>query len=164
VSVWIVNASPVIALAKVRQLQLLDALGGEVWLPEAVAIELVAGPEGDPARMAVVANWGRRCSPSAIPDTVVEWGLGAGETAVLAVAMERQPATAVLDDGMARSAARALGIPLIGTLGVVVRARRVGIIPSAGTVMRDLKDVGLRLDDTLVGAVLERIGERWIRT
>ncbi|HYW83217.1 MAG TPA: DUF3368 domain-containing protein, partial [Spirochaetia bacterium] len=61
----------------------------------------------------------------------MEWGLGPGETAVLGVALERAHCTAVLDDASARACARAFDIPLIGTLGVVLRARQRGVIPSA---------------------------------
>lgn len=160
-SIWVVNASPVITLAKIGQLRLLDALGGTVLLPNAVADELLAGPTHDPARIAVAARWGQRCSPTHVPDNVLEWGLGAGETAVLAVAIERQPAVAILDDGSARAAARALGVGLIGTLGVVVRAKLSGVIPSAAQVMAHLKDAGLHLDESIVSAALDRIGERW---
>ena len=94
------------------------------------------------------------------PD-LLEWGLGTGETAVLAIAMERSPATAVLDDAAARTCAKALGIEVIGTLGVVLRAKRNAIISSAADVLKALQVAGLRLDDNMVRFVLEGIGETW---
>ncbi len=39
----VVNASPLIVLAKIGRLQLLDALGSEVIVPEAVAAEILRG-------------------------------------------------------------------------------------------------------------------------
>ena len=46
--IWVVNASPIIALAKVEQLQLLTQLANEILIPEAVIREVLAGPESDP--------------------------------------------------------------------------------------------------------------------
>ena len=120
---WVVNASPVIALAKVGHLDLLDADAPCIVLPQSVADEIRHGPDGDPARQALDNGWGGNPVTAAPDPLVVEWGLGAGETAVLSIA-RRKNALAVIDDGAARSAARAIGIASIGTLGIVLRARR----------------------------------------
>ena len=158
---WVINASPMITLAKVGQLQLLEGADRAVAIPEAVAAEIVAGPVGDAARMAIERGFGGAAIPVA-PDTdVLEWGLGPGESAVLSLARQRR-ARAVVDDGEARAAAAVLGIPVIGTLGVVVLARAEGKIPSATSVLHALRDAGLHLDDELVRRVLaETVGETW---
>ena len=115
--VWVVDASPVIVLAKAGRLDLLQQLPRELLLTDAVAAELLAGPISDAARKAVEQGWGIRVVTDTIPQELIDWGLGPGETAVLAVALERSPCTVVLDDAAARSCAKALGMPLIGTLG-----------------------------------------------
>ena len=92
---WVVNASPVITLAKAGHLALLTALATEVLLPEAVVAEVLAGPVTDPARQAVEEGWGTRVAVPQVPVSVLEWGLGAGETAVLAVALARGNCTAI---------------------------------------------------------------------
>ncbi len=56
--------------------------------------------------------------------TVQMWDLGAGETAVLIYALLHEGWRAVVDEGVARRCAYALGIPLIGTLGIILRARQ----------------------------------------
>jgi len=155
---WVVNASPVIVLSKIGQLSLLDALG-EVLLPDAVAAEILAGETADSARVAVAGKWARRCTPAQVPQGVLEWGLGAGESAVLAVCLEHDTATAVLDDAAARAAARVLGIDAIGTLGVLVRAKQAGFVPQIAPVIDDLRGAGLYLGDALVREVLVRNGE-----
>lgn len=130
--VWVANASPVIVLAKVGYLELLRKLPEELLLPEAVVTEILAGPSSDPARQALENGWGLRASPKAIPSKLLEWGLGAGETAVLALTLEHSPCTAVLDDAAARLCAKASKIPVLGTLGVVLRAKKTGPDPSRG--------------------------------
>ena len=159
--VWVVNASPVIALAKADRLHLLPDSCKEMLVPEAVIAEILAGPRADPARQALERGFGLAVTPQSIEPGLLEWGLGAGETAVLAVAMERKPATAVLDDAAARTCARALGVGVIGTLGVVLRAKRRAVIPSAKEVLKSLRLAGLHLDDAVVRAALEGVGEAW---
>jgi predicted nucleic acid-binding protein len=159
--VWVVNASPVIVLAKVDHLALLKELADELVLPDAVIAEVLAGPESDPARKALEGGWGVRQAPSAIPSEMLEWGLGPGETAVLALARERTPSTAILDDAAARACAKAFGVPLLGTLGVVLRAKKRGLVPQAADVLRAIRAAGLHLDDRTIRLALGRIGETW---
>jgi hypothetical protein len=84
--IWVVNASPMIALGRVGHLDLLSGLSDDILLPLPVVEELLAGPEGDQARRAVEAGWGRRVPAETISPRVLEWSLGAGEGAVLTVA------------------------------------------------------------------------------
>lgn len=158
-NVWVVNASPIITLTKIGQLRLLDALGGTLLLPEAVVAEVLAGKDDDPAREVVARGWGKRCTPTSMPTSVLEWGLGSGESAVLATCLERRPATAVIDDRAARTAARALGVPVMGALGVVLRCKRRGVLSHAGPVIADLRKAGLHIDDAVIRDVLRRSGE-----
>ena len=128
-------------------------------VPEAVVTEILAGPPSDPARLAVEGGWGAAIAVNHIAPELLEWGLGAGETAVLALAMEREPATVVLDDAAARTCARAMGIEVIGTLGVVLRARKKAIIPSAADILNALRAAGLWLDDNTIRSALKAVGE-----
>lgn len=61
--------------------------------------------------------------------------LGPGESEVLALALERPGATVILDDGTGRRCARLLGIPLMGTLGVLVAAKRRGWVRTLAPVL-----------------------------
>jgi predicted nucleic acid-binding protein len=161
-SVWVVNASPLISLARIGRLDLLEAPALVLNVPEAVVKEVFAGPPSDPARQALERGFGGLPTGTPIDLRVVEWGLGAGETAVLSHAL-LTGATAVLDDGRARAAARVLGVTVIGTLGVVINARRTQRIDSASTVLRALRDAGMRLDDATIAAALVRsVGEEWL--
>lgn len=155
---WVADASPLILLAKVEQIGL---LGPSILVPRAVLDEVLAGPPEDPARALALAGAFDSCPSVSVPDPIREWGLGAGESEVLALALQRAT-TAVLDDAQGRRCARALGVPAIGTLGLVVRAARAGQVPRAAPVLRDLRAAGLWLDDGLVTDVLRRaLGEDW---
>jgi len=101
---------PLIALAHAGALELLEELPGQLVVPEAVADEILAGPD-DPARRALASGWGPR-RKTTVPEKVSEWGPGKGESAVLALAVERD-ATAALDDPSARRCAKALGVSVL---------------------------------------------------
>lgn len=161
--VLVVNASPVIALARIGRIELLEKLASAVVVPESVVSELVAGHPDDPARRAIESGWGERASAERIPPEITEWSLGAGESEVLAVALSRPNCVAVLDDARGRSCAKALGVPVVGTLGLILKSKRVGHIASAAELLRALRDAGSYFDDALVSAALTVVGESWDR-
>jgi predicted nucleic acid-binding protein len=55
---------------------------------------------------------------------------------------------------------KALGVPCIGTIGLIVRAKQDGVIDSARKVIQDLQKSGLFVDPNLIAAILKSIGER----
>lgn len=159
--VWVINASPIITLAKAGYLNLLERQNERAVVPAEVVEEVLAGPAADPARLAIEAGWGERIAPAVVPPNILEWGLGRGESAVLALAA-RDHATAVLDDAQARRCARVLGVRLVGTLGVVIRAKQEWRIASAAHVLRLLVAAGLRVDNDVILRVLKDIvDEAW---
>lgn len=159
--VWVVDASPVITLAKAGCLDLLEQLSTDLLIPLPVRDEILEGPPSDPARKALRSGWGQVVASGSMPEAVLEWGLGAGESSVLALTLAEPGRTAILDDAAARACARTLGARHIGTLAVVLRAKQARLIESAANVMVMLREAGLRLDEGTLRTALERIGERW---
>jgi len=116
---------------------------------------------------AVVAEFGRR--PEWLHDVAVgrpsevlllrALPFGAGEAEALAVALEHPGSTVLLDEKRARRFAAERGIAVIGTAGVVIRAKQRGLIPSVRPVLNDLLSTGFRLSDSLYAGVLRRAGE-----
>lgn len=158
---WVINASPLITLGKVGRLDLLSEPQRRLVIPQAVVDEILAGPPTDPARLSLESGFGDAALPASIDHDVAQWGLGRGESAVLVLG-RKLGATVVIDDRDARRAASVLGLSYIGTLGVVLQARRTGRIESAKDVLRALVGQGLRLDDRLVASTLrEAFGEIW---
>ncbi len=158
--VLVANASPIIALARVDRLDLLTQVCDRLLVPGSVVDELMAGHESDPARQAISRGFGERVDPHSIPPELLEWGLGPGETCVIALARE-QACTAVLDDAAARGCAKAFGVSLIGTLGVVLRAKKQGLVSEAAEVFRALRATGLYLDERTIRLALGHVGESW---
>lgn len=159
---WVVNASPLILLAKIGHHSLLGQLADALIVPQAVVDEINAGPHDDAARQ-FLANSPLPVVQVVSDPHVLAWDLGAGETAVLSYASTHPGWRVVIDDGAARRCALAFGIPLIGTLGVILRARKANLIPSAAAPLKSLLDHGYRLDDIVIrNVLLQTVGEDWV--
>ena len=158
---WITDASPLIVLAKVGRADLLFEIPGKLLIPNAVAEEILGGGPEDPARRLIEFGFAERRHAAGIPRRLWEWGLGRGETEVLALALGESSSRAVIDDAAARKCAAALGVPIIGTLGIVARAKRLGRIESAVSVFRALLDQDFRIDPMTLRLVAEDLGETW---
>jgi predicted nucleic acid-binding protein len=160
IEMCVVNASPLIFLSRAGHLELLRASAEHVRVPQPVAVELRARGAND-----VTANelnsrrWLEITEPPPIPPGIMQWGLGSGESAVLAECLRLPGSYAVIDDLAARKCAAALGIPVIGTLGIVLRARKQDVIPAARPVMEDLLRGGMFLSKPLLDRALALVGE-----
>jgi predicted nucleic acid-binding protein len=155
-----VNASPLIYLTHVGLLEVLNEPGVPVVIPDRVAAEIGAHGATDPAVIAVAAaHWIQVAPDPVIPQPVADWGLDAGESAVLALALEQPGSQAVLDDLAARHCAAALGIATQGTLGLMVVAKQLGLIPEVRPLIQTVKQAGFYVSDKLAERVLRAAGE-----
>lgn len=143
-------ASPLIALYRANLHMLLPQIFPEILVPEAVWAEVVNGTYDDPAAKGLpAATWARK---TAVPNRseVQAWNLGAGETALLSLAFADKRLKVVLDDRAARRCANVFGISTMGTAGVVVIAKRRGLIPSVEQALRQLQTAGLWMSEALI--------------
>lgn len=85
--------------------------------------------------------------------------LGPGETQVLMLALESSDTFVVLDDALARQLAEALGLRLTGTLGLLLDAKRAGLLPAVGPLLDRLQALRFRLAPHTRAAVLRLAGE-----
>lgn len=156
----VVNASPLIYLSKGGYLELLREVARNVIVPEAVASEIQARGEGDATTRALEgAEWITIEASQEIPPKIWKWGLGRGESAVLALAMRMRDAVAVIDDLAARRCASSLNIPVRGTVGIVLYVKKCGRLSKARPVLEDLIQKGMYLSKGVVDEALERVGE-----
>ena len=157
---WVVNASPVILLGKAGIIHLLPALCDELVVPAGVSGEVSHGILADAGR-AWLAEAGRaflRPVPLLHP-ALAGWGGGAGEAEVISWALQHPGFTAILDDRAARSLAVKHGVPVIGSLRVIVRAKERGLIPSARPVLEKLRGAGAYVSDALIDRAIQLAGE-----
>lgn len=155
----VINASPLITLFRSGQADLLPRLFTRIVVPEAVWQEVTVDEQEDrAARELGQQSWPIRENVPSSP-RVAAWNLGAGETAVLSHALAHPPLRAVIDDMDARRCAQTLGIPMLGTGGLLVLAKRRGLLASVSEGIAKLRQSGLWLSDDIVRILKDQAGE-----
>ena len=134
---------------------------GRIVVPESVAAEVKAGSPDDPARRWLEAPQATALIVRDVTPTsdLLAWDLGAGEIAVIAMAMANPGYEAVLDDAAARRCAMVFGIPLRGSLSFVALAKKRGLIPACRPVFDKMLAAGLYVSLALVEQVALAAGE-----
>lgn len=156
----VVNASPLIYLAHADLIEILLVEGSVVHVPLPVSEEIGRrGPRDPTARMIEQTPWIQEVEPGEPSPRVSAWDLGPGETSVLSWALGHPGCVAILDDLAARRCAEALRVPLIGTLGLVLKAKRKGRIGAARPILLRLREAGMYLSDRILSSALEKVGE-----
>ncbi len=156
----VVNASPLIFLAGAGLTELVQLAGTPVLIPTAVVEEIERFGPTDPTAVAVKRlSWLVTVDAGPAPAAIERWDLGEGETSVLTWAYAHPGTTAILDDLAARRCANSLGLPIRGTLGLVLTAKRRRMIPQARPVLEKLRASGMYLSDSVINLALRTIGE-----
>lgn len=160
----IADTSVLIAFSAIRGLELLRNAFSEIVVPGAVFQEIVTDGEGwvqaaDIQREFVRATWisvkevlnAGRVEPYRL-------GLGAGESEVIALALETN-LPALIDDRRARDTARREGIKVIGTLGILGQNKRRGHIIAAEPLIRAMQNDGIYFGVRLIRHFLQDLDE-----
>ncbi len=158
----IINASPLIFLSRSHHLDLLQAFANEVWVPEPVATEILHRGQHDiTARSIQQTAWLviKPFTTATIPTIITKWHLGDGESSVLALATEHLGIEAIIDDLAGRKCAASLNIPVRGTLGIVLIAKKRGLVTKARPIIEEMMSTGLYLSRKVVDEALRRVGE-----
>ncbi|MGO9313313.1 MAG: DUF3368 domain-containing protein [Syntrophobacteraceae bacterium] len=158
---WVVNASPLITLAKIGQVSLLHELCEEIVIPAGVNEEINRTPdENDPARMWMRSRGRDFVRPAGqVPPAISAWDLGLGESEVLAWANEHLGWEAILDDKAARDCAASLGIKARGTIGVILLAKKEKKTTNATLLLDQIRLAGFRIDPRLMQEAKRLAGE-----
>ncbi|WP_295426671.1 DUF3368 domain-containing protein, partial [uncultured Thiodictyon sp.] len=156
----ICNTSPLQYLHQIGQLDLLPRLVGRVIVPTTVAEELSDGRRlGCDLPVPEDLAWIDLRPPPHVRLLRLVAALGPGETGVLALALDCRDPVVILDDALARRHASLLGLRLTGTLGILLDAKRAGLIASVTPLIDELQRRGFRLSHPTRCAVLRAAGE-----
>ena len=140
------DASPLIALERIGRLDLIREVFGVVVVPPAVVREL--GPTTAPAWVV------ERALTKLIDARVRAARLDPGESEVIALALELGGRRVVLDDQPARRLARDLGLPVIGTEGVLLTAKLLALLTDVRPHLEALVAGGFHVGPELFGRAL----------
>lgn len=146
------DSSALIALAGIQQRGLLKSLFAGITVPPAVAREV--------APSVALPEWVIIERPQQPVGTrILEHSLGLGESETISLALEKGADFVVLDDKPARRLAAAIGLAVIGTVGVLMRAEEKGLVQAVRPHLDALRARSFRISSFLYDIVLTESGE-----
>ncbi len=151
------NTTPLFAFAALGRFDLLEKVHGRIVVVETVVRECEVG------------------GPIIVPDLrLLPWililpaphradirfqKLDAGERDTLSIAMEQGASKVLIDERLGRNLAEAHGLSVVGTLGTLLKARQLGLIPTFLPMVRTLQSAGFRYHAPLVTLLAAVVGE-----
>ncbi|MEM7585318.1 MAG: DUF3368 domain-containing protein [Acidobacteriota bacterium] len=148
----VADASALIALHQIDHLDLLEQLFQRIVIPPAVTREIAPS-------VSLPAWIDQRGLSQPIGAQILAASLGAGESESISLALETDAKWVILDDRPARRLAQALRIPTVGTLGILVAAKRRGLISAVRPCLEALLRHDFRMAPMLYDRVLKDVGE-----
>jgi predicted nucleic acid-binding protein len=153
----IINTGPLVALTRMEALDVAGRLPFTFACPQEVRDELDEGvlaghPRIEPSWLQV-----RRLRDPLSP--VVLSTLDRGEAAVIQLALENQISLVCIDEWKGRRAALASGLKVTGVLGLLAKAKRLGLVPALRPLIDRAVARGVRYHPFLIEQILKAVGE-----
>jgi hypothetical protein len=141
-------------------LDIVSELVQRVIVPPAVVAELDAGRRlGVDLPDLPALRWLEVRAPKAPSGLPTVKGLGQGEAEVLMLGLSAPGTVLIIDDALARTVARSLELPFTGTLGLLLDAKRAGLVPAVSPLLDRLHALRFRLAPSTRTAVLRMAQE-----
>ncbi len=156
------DASPLIALSLIHQLDLIRSLYKHVLVPLAVWHEVVTSGSNRPGAAAIAtADWvEQRHVANRQLVLALLLDLDPGEAEAIALATEVDADLLIMDERLGRRTARHFGLNVIGVIGVLIEAKQQGLLANIKAQMDQLRNIaGFRISDELYRRVLADQGE-----
>jgi len=156
----VINTSPWISLSLCGRIDLLKDIYDEILMPLAVKKEITAGGK---SRIGVqelkAATW---LQIEEIRDPVkvlLLHELDRGEAEVIILAQEQIADEVIIDEKVARMQAMVLGLKVVGTLGLLLRAKKRGLIYEIRPLIDKILEGGIHIHEDIVHSILREAGE-----
>jgi predicted nucleic acid-binding protein len=157
----IINNSPLVFLWILNLLPLLRELYTDVWIPEDVQEEFLRTETMARRSSLDNAPWIRTVSLADPQSASVYGRLDQGEASVLALAKEHDAHLVIIDEKKAREEAKRIGLPVRGTVGVLLEAKKKGLIDAIKPLLETLHDNGMYLEQSFIDDVLQLAEETY---
>ncbi len=157
----VVNTGPLVALARIDAIDLIGQLPIHFVCPDEVYVELRVGESH--GHIPAIPPWLHSQSVKTPISPVAIATLDAGEAAVIQLALEQNIGWVCIDEWKGRRAALSVGLNVIGTLGLIGKAKKHGLIPEMRPLFLKALDAGVYYDVGLLNQVLCAVNEPLIQ-
>ncbi len=152
------NSTPLIAFARIGELELLQQIVRYVLIPEAVWKEVTEAGNRAGAKEIRNASWVQVRTVRAVPPEIPPL-LDRGEAEVIALAEEIAADELLLDERAARAVATVRGLKIIGSVGLLARAKQQGIVTTVRPFLERMQIRGIRYSRRFVEEFLRQLGK-----
>ena len=157
----VVNSSPIIALCSIGKLGLLKDLYGIIMIPQAVFSEVCTKSDSVAKNdLEMSLDWINVVPiKSEMTKAFYKSQLHDGEVEVMILGKEMNAGLIIIDDKNAKKHAKYLGFNVAGTLGVLVAAKKAGLIPLVKPLIDKMVKEKIYLSDRVIELCLKQVGE-----
>ena len=144
----IADASPLIALIEIGELELLQKLYQNVSVTDIVRDEVHADL---PSWITICTEYDQK------QFQILQLELDPGEASAIALAFEKPGCRIIMDENKGRSVAKRLGLKVTGTIGVLIKAKEKGLIGAGKDILAKLEKHGFWLSERLKKQLIARL-------
>lgn len=159
--ILVLDASPLITLARIGSLDFLRRLADQVVVPEAVYMESVGRASGRPGSAEISqAGWIVRRPVQNQADVLrLRTRIGWGEAEAIVLAGEIRADAVVLDDATARQIAEQEGCRVVGLLGLLIEGKQRDLLVAVKPLLDAMRHSGFFIGDELYTTILHQAAE-----
>ncbi len=154
--ILVADSSALIALSIIDKLEILDTLYGQVIIPKSVYQEITRDNKLESQKLSLY------CHNKVVKistETNFNISLGLGESEAIVLYKEKNANYLLCDDKKAKKFAQNFNINVIGSLGVLLKAKEKSLIPKIQPLLTQLKSSKIYIDDNTCKLVLKIAGE-----
>ena len=155
----VADSSPLISLALLSKLNLLTDLFDDIFIPEAVFFEIT---ETEKPYSKILAKFGKhkvRYINNTVALSILSHDLDRGESEAIVLALENNIEDILIDEYKGRNVAIVNGLHPIGTIGVLIQAKKSGLIKNVKSCLDTLIQNNIYISNALYSSSLKIAGE-----
>ena len=153
------NTTPIIALASIGRLDILSKVFSKIHVAQAVADECATGGKIVVPPLAEL-DWIVVVSDEENAHLTIMFELDRGEKQTILLAQKHNAEKVIMDERLGRNIAEYLGLSVTGTLGILAKAKTLGLIESFQAAAFRMQEQGIYYNDSLILRIAHRLGER----
>jgi predicted nucleic acid-binding protein len=153
------NTTPIISLLKIGKLEILKDLYDEIYIPQEVFNEIEAGKQKKYYLNLLAFEWIKIEQIQDRKSIAYFLDLDKGEAEAIVLATESEADLILLDESLGRFHAKHAGLRVTGTIGILVKAKKQGLISELKPLILELKEKGVWLSESLIERILELANE-----